>query len=309
MSAINTIVALQIVTIWNAIESFQQTALSGKSQSTKKWYQSRLSLLAKELGETRPLADVLEVDLFKVREKWESQNLAPDTLHGYIRATRRLFKWLYKRGLIEVDLIQDLNLPRLPRRGKRGISDHHATLIIEAAKAWSVRDYAILCFFASSSARRGGVSGLQLSDIQLDAPEPQCRQVRVMEKGSKERTVIIDSVTLEAMRKWIAVRPGNSSYVFVSAKGEPLKVDSISEIVDRYKKRLGITGKCSPHEWRHAWFRHIISNGLPLTQAAQIGGHEQVQLTYQYYGQYAVDELQQAYDKYFTPDQSQSAIQ
>jgi hypothetical protein len=40
---------------------------------------------------------------------------------------------------------------------------------------------------------------------------------------------------------------------------------------------------------------------MPLTQAAQIGGHESVQLTYQYYGQFASSELQEAYDKYFMP--------
>lgn len=300
MNIVDTSITLQTVTVWNAIESFQNIALSGKSPNTKQWYQKRLSLLATELGKTRALSDILEIDLFIVRDTWEERKLAPDTLHGYIRATRRLFRWLQKRGLIELDLVQDLNLPRLPRRGKRGISDHHAHLIMDAARQWSIRDYAMLCVFASSSVRRGGVSSLQLTDIQLDAPDPLCRQIRVMEKGSKERTVIIDTKTLSALRDWMKVRPGKSSYVFVSAKGEPLKVDSISEIIDRYKKRLGIKEKCSPHEWRHTWFRHIISNGLPITQAAQLGGHEQVQLTYQYYGQYAIEELQTAYDKYYT---------
>ena len=295
------LVSIQTVTVWNAVQSFQRIALSGKSPATKQWYRACLHLLAQGLGETRPLIDILEVDIFKVKEDWERRGLSPDTLHGYIRVARRFFKWLQKRGMIEMDLVSDLSLPPLPKRGKRGISDHHAALILEAAEGWSKRDYAMLCFFASSSARRGGVSGLLMTSIQLDAPEPRCRQVQVTEKGQKERTVIVDSKTLCALRDWLLVRPGHSDYVFVSVKGLPLNVNSVSEIIDRYKKRLGLKGKCSPHEWRHAWFRHIISNGLPLSQAAQIGGHTQVQLTYRYYGQYAVEELQSAYDKYHTP--------
>lgn len=294
-------VAVETVTVWNAIQSFQRLALSGKSPATKQWYAARLSLLARSLGETRPLADILEVDLFLWRERLEKSNLAPDTLHGYIRAARRLFHWLLKRGIVEVDLVQDLHLPRLPRRGKRGISDHHARLILDEAKRWSVRDYAMLLFFASTSARRGGVAELRMSDLQLDLPEPTCRRVTVYEKGGKQRVVFMDGETLSALRAWLLVRPGRSEFVFVSNAGKRLNVNSISEVIDRYKRRLGIVGQCSPHQWRHRWFRRILENRMPLTQAAQLGGHESVQLTYQYYGQFASEELQEAYDKYFMP--------
>jgi site-specific recombinase XerD len=241
------------------------------------------------------------VDLFLWRERLEKSNLAPDTLHGYIRAARRLFRWLLKRGIVEVDLVQDLHLPRLPRRGKRGISDHHARLILDEAKRWSVRDYAMLLFFASTSARCGGVAELRMSDLRLDLPEPTCRRVTVYEKGDKQRVVFMDGETLSALRAWLLVRPGSSEFVFVSDAGKRLKVNSIGEVIDRYKKRLGIVGKCSPHQWRHRWFRRILENRMPLTQAAQLGGHESVQLTYQYYGQFASEELQEAYDKYFMP--------
>lgn len=294
------VVAVETVTVWNAIESFQRLALSGKAPATKNWYRNILNLLVHELGETRPLADVLEVDLFRWREKLECDGLRPDTLHGYMRVARRLFHWLLKRGLVEIDLVQDLNLPRLPKRGKRGISDEHAQMILDEAKRWSVRDYAMLLFFASTSARCGGVSSLRLADLHLDLPEPACRLATVFEKNSKERTVVMDEETLSAIRAWMVIRPGGmSDYVFVSDKGTQLKTGSVSEVIDRYKRRLKIEGKCSPHQWRHRWFRRILSNRMPLAQAAQLGGHETVQLTFQYYGQYASDELQSAYDKYY----------
>lgn len=71
------------------------------------------------------------------------------------------------------------------------------------------------------------------------------------------------------------------------------------QCIERDKARLGIRGRCSPHMWRHRWFRRMLSNRMPLTQAAQLGGHENVELTYQYYGQFAVDELQDAYDRHY----------
>jgi site-specific recombinase XerD len=292
--------AIYHIAVMNAVSTFLRIALQGLSSETKRWYRSRLLLVARALGETRPLSDVLEIDLIKLREQWESQNLSPDTLHGYIRALRRFFRWLHRRGMLSADITQEIRLPKLPRHGRSGIKDEHAVMILEAARQRSVRDYAMLLVFATTSARRGGVARMKLSHLRIDEPEPLCRQVQVVEKGGQERTVMMDDLTLSALRAWLAVRPGRSDFVFVTRKGAPLKVDSVSSVLKRYKKRLGIVGRCSPHQWRHRWFRRLIANRMPLSQAAQLGGHKSVTVTYEFYGQFAMGELQEAYDKYRT---------
>jgi site-specific recombinase XerD len=300
-SNIDLMVHVHQVTVMNAIQSFMRIALAGKSPQTKKWYSYRLDLMARHLGETRPLIDILEVDLIRYRETLEARKISPDTFHGYLRAARRLFKWLYKRGIMLANIAEDIELPKPPRRGKKGIADNHVALILEEAKHHSTRDYSILTFLESTNARRGGVATLQMSAINLDEKEPKCRQASVIEKGNKQRTVIMSDETMHALRAWLDVRKSSSPYVFVSESGKPLNPDSVSEIVDRYKKRLHIKAPCSPHQWRHRWFRRMISNGMPLAQAAQLGGHESTNVTYQFYGQFALDDLQTAYDRYYKP--------
>lgn len=299
----NTVVetVIRYVTVTNAISSFLSIALMGKAEQTKIWYRDRLSLLASVIGKDRPLSEILEIDLIAWRESIEKRNLSPDTIHGYVMATRRLFRWLFKCGIISMDLTTELYLPRLPRRGRKGISDENAQRILDEAERHSTRDFAMLLFMASTSARRGGVAGLLLTDLRLDQSEPFCRQARVFEKGQKERTVIMDALTISALRVWLAIRPAGSDHVFVSVEGMPLTAEAVSEVVDRYKRRLGLVGNCSPHQWRHRWFRRMISNRMPLAQAAQLGGHESVDITYRYYGQFAFDELAEAYDRYFKP--------
>jgi integrase/recombinase XerD len=295
-------VAVTELTIMHAIVTFQRVALQGLSPETKRWYKCRLFLIAQGLGETKRMSEIFDIDLIRLREKWENKKtLSPDTLHGYIRVLRRLFKWLFEKGLISENLTQNLPLPRLPKRGRRGISDENAMLILEAAKKWSARDYAMLLVFASTSCRRGGVADMKMTDIHVNEPEPRCRQIEVVEKGRKERTVIMDSKTLKALRAWLKVRPGKSEYVFVTDEGGKLKADSVSEIIDRYKNRLGLQGPCSPHQWRHRWFRTLLSNKMPIAQAAQLGGHGSTTVTFQYYGQFAMNELQEAYDRYYEP--------
>ena len=296
---VNQSVQVHHVSVMNAVQSFQRIALSGKSPQTKKWYAYRLDLLARHLGETRPLMDVLEVDLIQYREVLEKKKLAPDTLHGYIRAARRLFKWLYKRGIISADIVAELHLPKLPQRGKKGISDAHAALILDEAKKHSARDYALISFLESTGCRRGGVASIRLDALNLQDTPPADRRAQVIEKGNKQRTVFLSPQAAEALRAWLNIRTSKSKFVFVTDEGDPLHSDAVSEILDRYKKRLGIKAPCSPHQWRHRWFRKMISSRMPLAQAAQIGGHESTDITYRFYGQFAQDELHEAYDRYF----------
>lgn len=293
------LVQLHQVTLMHAIHSFQKIALQGKSPHTKKWYSFRLDILARSLGETRALIDILEVDLIRYREELEKKKISPDTLHGYIRTARRLFKWLHKRGMISADITTEFTLPKLPKRGKKGISDAHAALIIEEARRHNVRDYALISFLESTGCRRGGVSSLRLDALNLNDQEPKDRRVQVIEKGNKQRTVFISIAAAAALRAWLEVRVSTSQYVFVSEQGKPLTANGVSEIIDRYKKRLGIKAPCSPHQWRHRWFRKLISQRMPLAQAAQIGGHTNTNITFTFYGQFATDELQEAYDRYY----------
>ena len=121
--------------------------------------------------------------------------------------------------------------------------------------------------------------------------------------------MILSDETITALKSWLNVRVSKSDFVFVSADGSPLDVNSISEIIDRYKKRLKICAPCSPHQWRHRWFRRMISAGMPLAQAAQLGGHESTNVTFQFYGQFAIDELQNAYDRFYKRENHTMAFQ
>jgi len=111
----------------------------------------------------------------------------------------------------------------------------------------------------------------------------------------------MDDETYRAMKAWLKIRPAGSQYVFVTEKGKRLALGSIAEIIDRYKARLRITAPCSPHQWRHRWFRRMLQNKMPMGQAAQLGGHQNIKITYQFYGQFAMDELQESFDRYHKP--------
>lgn len=306
-------------TLRQAVDGFLQVELVNKSEQTKRWYAARLWAMVDAIGGERPLGDVLEVDLIGyqvnlanreqlygehgTRKKIKGKKLSKFSLHGHVRAIRRFFKWLHVRGVLAADLASNLELPSLPKQGRKGISEINLRAIVEASKD-NIRDHAIILFLESTAARRGGVAELRLDDLSLGEVDDRLRRrASVREKGEKERTVILSPAALGALDAWMAMRPHvDDDHVFLGKSvGEPwhaLTPRGISEIIRRYKKKLGLTGPCSPHQFRHRWARHRLQMGMELGQVSQILGHADVKVTIDFYGQFGVDQLQDAYDKF-----------
>jgi len=289
------------MTLQMAIKKFVDIDTMGKSNETRDWYEKRLSLFAKSIGTETAITSISETDLLNWYRNLEKSKLATDTRHGYIRAVRKLFKFLHNRNVLPINLAQDLKLPKLSKHARKGISDKDTVAILDAAKG-DKRDYALLLFLESTNARREGIANLRISDLSLDLPEPLCRQVRLSEKGDRDRVAVMSRDTLKAMRQWLAVRESKSDFVFIAKnKDTKLKATGVSEILDRYKARIKLQGRCSPHQWRHRWCRKRLQDGMPLAQVSQLAGHTSIVVTSDYYGTFASSELQDAFDKYYKP--------
>jgi site-specific recombinase XerD len=296
-----TITTTDTINFAMAIETFLQIETVGRSTKTKTWYRDKLFNFANQMGgSSRTINTVIELDLFAWYEKLERSSIAPDTKHGYIRAVKKFFKFLHRRNILPINLAQELRLPKLPKRARKGISDHNAKQIINAARQ-NARDYALINFLESTNARRGGIADLRISNLFLDQPEPLCRRAIIHEKGDIDRTVVMSPEAHRALVHWLQVRNHQSDHVFTTAKGTPLSTAGISEILDRYREKLKISEPCSPHQWRHRWCRKRIQDGMPLPQVSQLAGHKSITVTADFYGTFAIDELHQAFDKYYKP--------
>lgn len=315
---LSTLLKVSQPTLSQALQTFLYVGVGGKSSATAGWYRKKLTALVTALGPETPIVSVMEADLLdwytgleRRTSKWGQASshpqidgkLSAETLHGYVRACRFFFKWLFEHKVIQENPAEHLPLPKVPRRGKSGISEANLQAILEAARG-NVRDSAVLRFLESTGCRRGGVANLLLLDLNLDAADQRIRRrATVREKGDKERTVVMTAAALAALLAWLGIRPDIADdHVFLGQVNggiwKPLQEAGISEMVDRYKLRLGLRGKCSPHEWRHRWARKRLMEGMELSQVSQLLGHEDVSVTVRFYGQFTLDQLQAAYDRF-----------
>jgi integrase/recombinase XerD len=309
----STAVAVNQVTVAHALETFLRLEMVGLAAQTRHWYSDRLIHLVEFLGENRALSTVMEMDLEEFIASLSSRSaryggnslrpkedgaLSPYTLQGYVTAARRFARWLLKKGMVEADLSEGLPRFKTPKVGKKGVEDADVDRIFDAAKD-NPRDLAIVHFLYATGGRLGGVARLVLRDLNLDAADIRLRQrVSVREKGEKERTVFLSEEAQAALQGWLAVRPeSEDKHVFLGRDLSGLKEAGVYWVVRRLAKKAGVTGPCSPHQWRHAFGRRMAQRRMNLGTLSQVMGHTSSKVTVDHYGQFAVDELQFAYNR------------
>lgn len=268
-------------------------ALEGvMSPATVTWYRHRLGALVDSLG-SRAISRLTVDHLRAWRAEVCRRPLSPWTLHGHVRAARRLFAWLVEEGHLALSPAARLELPALHYEPAKGITLTDMHKVFAAARG-EPRDYALCLFLADTGARVGGVAGLQVSDLDFNSG-----RALVREKGSKTRTVYLTRRTCNALRHYLGGR--HSGPVFLGLRGragEPLKAGGIYQLIERLAARAGVTGRWNPHAWRHGAARGWLKAGANLAQVSQMLGHTDVSVTVKFYGAFVDEELKAAHRKY-----------
>ena len=284
-----------------AAEIFYTSMIGVKAESTVKWYQNRLASLIDFLQD--PEADQISLQMLErfraslnrpSRANGRKGKISPYTIHSHVRVQKRFFGFLYRRQIIEKNPTDFLEKPKLPKQPRKGISPQAAEKMLEASKK-SIRDYAILLFFRDTGCRAGGVYNLLTENLDIVH-----NSAIVHEKGDKERTVFYTPECALALAMYNSVRenPLEDEHFFLSETyHEPISYSGVYQIFRRLAKAAGITGKYSPHQWRHAAVRSWLKAGMDLKSASVLAGHESEKVTGDIYGTLLEDELHDLYNK------------
>ena len=278
-----------------ACERFLESLSGARSPATVQWYRFRLAALRQGVGDMR-LDAVTVSDLRRWRARSAARGLSPWTVHGYVRAARRLFAWLVQEGLLNESPASRLELPALPDEPPKALDLADLARLLAAARGCP-RDYAIVCMLADTACRVGGLVGLELGDLDLGRG-----RALVREKGRggrrKARTVYLLPETVGALREWLDVRPAASGQrVFVGQRG-PLTTSGVYQVLRRLAGRAGVQGRWNPHSFRHGWARAALMAGADLGTVADVLGHVDIAVTRRFYARWGDDELRERHGQF-----------
>ncbi len=271
------------------------TRADGRSPRTVYAYREKLGHLVNFLDDV----DVESITVNDLRgflaTQWD-KGLSPFTILTRIRAFKRLFNWLVEEEIISVSPAKRIRTPN-PEPEPKSLKLETIVKIMSVCDDSQAgrRDRAIILFLLDSGCRVAGVCGLKLAKLDLDK-----RLAKVTEKGNKSRFVMFTDTTVDALCRWLEVRPKYQvDNVFVSLKRKKeLSPNGVWQMVNRRSRDAGFEKAVSVHGFRHTFAVNYLMNGGDLASLSEILGHKDVSTTKRWYGNFSLNQLQVKHEQH-----------
>jgi integrase/recombinase XerD len=198
---------------------------------------------------------------------------------------------------------------RLPRKLPKALTISEITTLLGSTERigdlTALRDRAILEVLYGTGARVSEVVGINLSDLgKSTLTGDEITTLKLRGKGSKERIVPLGNFAKAAIEDYLVrLRPSylersksgkSTSALFLNSKGTRLSRQSAWQTVIDAADATGLTGKVSPHVFRHSYATHLLDGGADIRVVQELLGHSSVTTT-QIYTLITIDKVREAY--------------
>ncbi len=213
----------------------------------------------------------------------QDQGLAVSSIARRLVVIKLFCRFCHRIGHIERDIAALIETPKKWSNLPVVLNERQVDALLalpDEGDLLASRDRAILELFYATGLRVSELVNLRLGDVHLDIGYLRC-----IGKGDKERVVPIGQQAIGAMQAYLAdLRPQlmtgrPTDRVFLSRTGRPLDRTNCWRMVVKYARRMGASGKLSPHTLRHSFATHLLAGGADLRVVQEMLGHADVRTT------------------------------
>jgi integrase/recombinase XerC len=221
------------------------------------------------------------------------RKLAKSSIARKLATVRSCFKFLARRGTVELNPARQVRSPKLPKRLPSFLPKDESKDLLDLEPERSqagLRDRALLELLYASGLRVAECCGLDRDDV-----DRRQGTVRVLGKGGKERVVPAGDAALQAVDAWLAIRGEARGPLFTNSRGGRLTTRSVHRIVKGRARAAGIDRRVTPHTLRHSFATHMLGEGADLRLIQELLGHSRLSTT-QRYTHVSPEHLMKVYD-------------
>ena len=299
----------------HSVEGFERYLLleRGYSRHTARAYAGDVVSLLDYAAGLR-VTEPGELDLGVLRgwlARLRSSGAARSTLARRAAAARTFTGWLRRSGLTAEDAGELLASPRPHRTLPSVLGQDEAALMMAASAATradpqrETRRDAALLLRDRLIAELLYATGIRVAElVGLDAGDLDRRQrlLRVLGKGSKERSVPFGIPADRALQAWLdlgrpALQTGDSgTALLLGARGGRIDPRTVRRVVHRLASAVPGAPDVGPHGLRHSAATHMVEGGADLRSVQELLGHASLATT-QLYTHVSVERLRRTYDQ------------
>lgn len=295
----------------NALQSFidHLTIERGLSLNSISAYRRDLAKFSVFLAEKSLNFEKLSEEEITAFEVWLKQaKLSINSINRNISALKSFYKYAAQEFSTS-NPVSSVASSKVPRRLPKALTIKEVTSLIDATKREgdpiSLRDHAIVELLYGTGARVSEIVGIDINDFsQGEVDGNPITTLKLRGKGSKERIVPLGSFAKLALDEYLVrIRPNllsksKSSRVetalFLNQRGSRLSRQSAWQVISDAADATGLTGKVSPHVFRHSYATHLLDGGADIRVVQELLGHASVTTT-QIYTLITIDKVREAY--------------
>ena len=258
----------------------------------------------------REIADIDLADLRSWLANLSVRGRARSTIARRTSGAAAFTSWAHSRGLAGRDVGALLarpkaarTLPTVHRVDQMKAAIDGAQERADAGDPVAIRDWTITELLYATGIRVGELVALDIDDLDRHR-----RTVKVMGKGSKERSVPFGVPAERALAQWLdigrarltASGSGDSrdsgAALFLGVRGRRIDQRTVRRLIHEQMMEVEGAPDLAPHGLRHSAATHLLEGGADLRSVQELLGHATLATT-QIYTHVSVERLKRAYDQ------------
>jgi len=249
---------------------YNEQLLKGLTKSTADCHRSRVkALLAMYPKPT-------ESDIKNYLYQKQQAGYMSGTIANYVKSYRSFFGYLLINGLYDLDY-QRLKLPKITYRERRVPTGEEVRKLFQAVD--NDEDKLALLLLVDCGIRVTELVTIKLKNINLDNAS-----ILINGKGGKTRTVYLSEKSVRYLRGYISKISGD--YLFPANRCDANNGHRNRRFFEirlaELCERAGII-QITPHQLRHYFATHTLSNGADVKAVSEMLGHPDVGITLKIY--------------------------
>jgi integrase/recombinase XerD len=251
----------------------------------------------------KTIHNVSSDDLTEFLWQLKQQNLRPNSIYRKASCVTQFHKFLVSENVTINNPVEGMMRPKLQRKLPTvlTVEEVDKLLSFQPKKFNDIRNKAMIEVLYATGLRVSELVNLTFEQLDLEN-----RFIRVIGKGGKERIVLLNKKSVDALKEWIKIRDKKFSgkisaeydkFIFLSKLGKPISRIDFWEQLKNYVRNAGISKNVSPHTLRHSFATHMLKYGADLRVVQELLGHSDISTT-QIYTQVDRQHLKELHKKY-----------
>ncbi len=200
-----------------------------------------------------------------------------------VASLKSFFNYLHsKLNFIQNNPALNLDSPKIKKRMPRYLSLEESIDFLNTIDGkFQARDMAIFAILLNCGLRLSELVGINLKNINFEK-----RSLRVIGKGNKERMVYLNDFCMDALKKYLEVRPevtvqADMDALFISSQGRRISNRMVELLAKKYFEKAGIDYDLySPHKLRHTAATLMFKDGnVDIRTLQELLGHASLATT------------------------------